>query len=139
MRLELIGHKLCPFVQRVLIILLHKDIPHLVTYVDLDSPPDWLIHLAPLGKVPVLRVDNNITLFESAVINEYLDEVTPAALQPRDPLRRALNRCWIEYGAVCLADQRGMATARTRQEFEQRRDTLLGRLGRLEQIVGARP
>jgi len=46
----------------------------------------------PLGKVPVLKVDGKEVLFESAVINEFIDDVTPSTLKPSDPLTLAKNR-----------------------------------------------
>ncbi|MGC9457270.1 MAG: glutathione S-transferase family protein, partial [Halothiobacillaceae bacterium] len=84
MKLELISFKLCPFVQRSVITLLHKDQPFETTFINLMDPPDWFSEISPLGKVPLLRVDDTV-LFESAVINEFIDEVTPDRLMPEDP------------------------------------------------------
>lgn len=95
--IELISFDLCPFVQRSVITLLEKDIPFKRTNIDLANKPDWFLQISPLGKVPVLRINGNI-LFESAVINEYLDEITPPSMHPGDPLQKAINRAWIEYG-----------------------------------------
>lgn len=98
MNIELISFDLCPFVQRSVITLLEKDIPFKRTNIDLANKPDWFLQISPLGKVPVLKIDGNI-LFESAVINEYLDEVTPPSMHPEDPLQKAVNRAWIEFGS----------------------------------------
>jgi glutathione S-transferase len=101
MALHLISFKTCPFVQRAVITLKHKDIDFDITYIDLADPPDWFLEMSPLKKVPVLKVDDEI-LFESAVINEYLDEITGGDLQPKDPLARAKNRAWIEFASNML-------------------------------------
>ena len=98
MEIELISFDLCPFVQRSVITLLEKDVPFKRTNIDLANKPDWFLRISPLGKVPVLKIDGNI-LFESAVINEYLDEITPPSMHPQDPLQKAVNRAWIEYGS----------------------------------------
>ena len=82
---------LCPYVQRSVITLLHKQVEHSITDIDLSNRPDWSSTMSPLGKVPVLRADGDTVLFESAVINEYIDETTAAPLQPADPLLRAQN------------------------------------------------
>jgi len=87
--LELLSHHLCPYVQRAVITLLEKDIPHRRTYIDLSNKPDWFRQISPLGKVPLLRVGDEV-LFESAVICEYLDEATPVALLVSLTLRRSL-------------------------------------------------
>jgi len=75
MSIELISFKTCPFVQRAAITLGYKKVEHEVTYIDLADPPDWFLDISPLAKVPILKVDGEI-LFESAVINEYLDDIT---------------------------------------------------------------
>ena len=77
MSLELIGFKICPFVQRAVITLLRKDVPYKVTYIDLSSPPVWFNKISPFGKVPVLKINEQQVVFESAIIDEYLDEAYP--------------------------------------------------------------
>ena len=64
-------------------------------YIDLANKPDWFLAMNPLGKVPALRVGEAV-VFESAVINEYLDEVYEPQLHPVAPLERADHRSWIE-------------------------------------------
>lgn len=111
MDFELISFKLCPFVQRAAIVLNFKDIPFRVRYVDLADPPEWFRAMSPFGKVPALRVDQATVLFESSVINEYLDEVTPGRLLPEDPLGRAQARGWIEFTTACLWHSRDFSLA----------------------------
>ncbi len=97
-KLHLISAKTCPYVQRAVIVLLEKNIPFIITYIDLTNKPDWFMQISTQGKVPILQVNEHV-LFESAIINEYLDETYPPALHPIDPLQRALNRAWIEFGS----------------------------------------
>ncbi|HIE45503.1 MAG TPA: glutathione S-transferase family protein [Flavobacteriaceae bacterium] len=52
--------------------------------------------ISPTGKVPVLKVSKSI-LFESGVINEYLDEAYGIPLHPKDLIEKAHNRAWMEY------------------------------------------
>ena len=58
MSLHLISFKTCPFVQRAVITLKHKNIDFEITYIDLADPPDWFLEMSPLNKVPVLKVDD---------------------------------------------------------------------------------
>jgi glutathione S-transferase len=118
--LELISHHLCPYVQRAVITLLEKGIPHQRTYIDLSNKPDWFREISPLGKVPVLKVGDEV-LFESAVICEYLDEITPGSLHPIDPLTKAKHRAWIEFGSSILNTIAGFYNATTEAAFEQKR------------------
>jgi glutathione S-transferase len=100
---DLISFKLCPFVQRSVITLEEKGAPYTLEYIDLANKPDWFLAISPLGKVPVLRVGGDTVVFESAVINEFIEETAPGpALHPSDPLKRAHNRAWIEAASELL-------------------------------------
>lgn len=139
MKLELISFKLCPYAQRTVIALLYKEAPFTLTHVDLADPPQWFLDISPFGKVPVLRVDGEAVIFESAVINEYIDEVFPGRLHPADPLQRALNRSWIEFGSACLTDTFRMTTAKTANKFEDAHTDLVEKLQQLESILSRGP
>lgn len=102
--MELVSFELCPFVQRSVITLKCKGVEHNVTYIDLENPPQWFADISPLGKVPLLKTQGEV-LFESAAINEYIDETTGEPLHPEDPLRRAHNRAWIEFASNLIVAQ----------------------------------
>jgi glutathione S-transferase len=138
MSIELISFKTCPFVQRAAITLGYKEVEHKVTFIDLADPPDWFLEISPLSKVPILRVDGEI-LFESAVINEYLDDITGGELQPKDPLARAKNRAWIEFASNMLGNTYMMKTAAEKGKYEKFRDQLLSQFRRLENRLGDGP
>ena len=95
---KLVSFKVCPFVQRVAITLQYKGIDYDIEYIDLGSPPEWFLAISPLKKVPLLIVDNTV-IFESAVINEYIDEAYQPVLHPEDLLLKAINRSWIEFSS----------------------------------------
>jgi len=109
-KLELISFKLCPFVQRAVIVLKEKNVDFAITYIDLNNPPEWFLEISPRGQVPVLKVGNDV-LFESSVIQEYVDEITPPSLQPSDPLVKAKNRAWIQFGGDVIMSMHGMVMA----------------------------
>jgi glutathione S-transferase len=132
--IELISFELCPFVQRSVITLLKKGIDFKITYIDLDDPPDWFLKISPLGKVPVVRYGDEV-LFESAVINEFLDEITPAPIMPAEPLHKAKDRAWIEYSSQLIVDQYLMSVADNSSDFEKHSEALIDKLQRLEDTV----
>ncbi len=134
MKPELISFKLCPFVQRSVIVLKEKNIDFDITYIDLKNPPDWFKQISPLGKVPVLKVDDEV-LFESAVIMEYLDEVNPPSLHPTDPLLKAKNRAWIEFASTVIMAQFNMLMAKEKEASESAEQELRTKLAQLEQQV----
>jgi glutathione S-transferase len=93
----LVSFKTCPWVQRAAIVLREKNIPFEFRHIEPDNRPDWFLAISPHKKVPVLRVDDTVSLFESNAIAEYLDETTLPRLHPDDPVLRAINRAWTDY------------------------------------------
>jgi glutathione S-transferase len=121
--LELIASKVCPFVQRSDITLLFKGVDYQKTYVDLKNPPQWLHDISPRKKVPVLRIDDSI-IYESAVINELLNEITPGDMHPDDPILKAQHRAMIEFGSDLIMEQYRMIAAKDESTFMQHFDGL---------------
>jgi glutathione S-transferase len=142
-RLKLISHKLCPFVQRAAIALIEKGVSFERIDIDLADKPDWFLKLSPLGKVPVLKVatePNEVALFESNVICEYIEETQSGPrLHPHDPLQRAKHRAWMEFGSAILGDLWGLETTREPAIFENKRQAILGKFARAEAALGAGP
>jgi len=131
--LELISFKLCPFVQRAVIVLKKKNIDFDITYIDLGNPPEWFKEVSPLGQVPVLKVDGEV-LFESSVIQEYVDEITLPSLQPTDPLVKAKNRAWISFGGEILMALHPMVTHKDEAVSNEKRGVVLQKLQQLEAV-----
>lgn len=131
---ELISFDLCPFVQRSVITLNVKNVDFELKYIDLNNKPDWFLKISPLGKVPVLHTQNT-SLFESAVINEYLDEVTQGTSLPTDPLEKAKSRAWIEFGSTAIMSMYMMTVAKDLKGYEAHKGDLLSKLLILEANV----
>jgi len=138
--LRLVGHPLCPYVQRAVIALTEKGVAHERTYIDLAAKPDWFTALSPLGKVPLLLVDETTALFESAVICEFLEETAPGVrLHPDDPVERARHRAWIEFASATLGSIAGLYAAPDAAAFEGKRADLATKMIWLERALGTGP
>ncbi len=137
-KIELISFELCPFVQRSVITLLYKKVKFDTTYIDLTKKPDWFLKISPIGKVPVVKVDDNDVLFESAVINEYLDEITPPMLLPKNPLEKAKLRAWIEFASATIGAQYAWLIADAAQ-YKKLETAYYDKLDYLEKQVKATP
>ncbi|PBP28054.1 glutathione transferase omega-1 [Diplocarpon rosae] len=97
--LKLYSGWFCPFVQRVLLVLLEKNIPFQYIEVNPYQKPESLLKLNPRGLVPTLEY-NNKPLYESTVICEFLEEAYPSAtphLLPSDPYAKAQTRIWVDF------------------------------------------
>jgi glutathione S-transferase len=125
-------------VQRAVIALTEKSTPFERVDVDLANKPDWFKAISPLGKTPVLKVDNG-AIFESAVILEYLEDTQPHPLHPADPLRRAEHRSWIEFGSSILNDIWALYAAPDASAFETKAKVLAGKFGQLERRLSDGP
>jgi len=115
---RLISFKVCPFVQRSVILLNEKGIDFDIEFIDVYNPPEWFLKLSPTGKVPVLQVGDTV-LFESSVISEYLNEVYPPSLHPADPLQKAQNRAWIEYTSPLYMGTFNLLMAKTKEDADK--------------------
>lgn len=136
--IELISFDLCPYVQRSVITLHEKGIEFKRINIDLMNKPEWFLRISPLAKVPVMRIGDQI-LFESAVINEYLDEITPPSLHPEDPFVKAQNRAWIEYGGTLFGASFRHLAAKDEQGSREAQDEIMAKLEYLEQFVAEDP
>lgn len=99
--IKLYDFKSSPNCQRVKVVLAEKNLPYEIVPVDLtkkeQKTPEYL-KMNPYGKVPVLTDDSTV-LYESLVINEYLEEKYPnPPLMPKDPAKKAQGRILVDYG-----------------------------------------
>ena len=136
--LTLVSFDLCPYVQRAAIVLTEKGILFDRIDVDLSDKPDWFKAISPLGKVPLLKVGDEV-LFESAAIVEYLEEILGPPLHPADPLIKARHRGWMEFGSSILADIWTVETTADRQAFDGKVRPLKDKFARVEAELGHGP
>ena len=84
-----------PFSQRCRIVLYEKGMDFQIIDVDVFNKPEDLVIMNPYNMVPVL-VERNLVLYESNIINEYIDERFPhPQLMPADPVMRARARLFL--------------------------------------------
>jgi glutathione S-transferase len=139
-----------PNCQRVKVVLEEKKLAYETIRVDLrkkeQKEPEFL-KLNPRGKVPVL-VDAETVLYESRIINEYLEEQYPEPpLMPKDPAGRAKIRLLMDYALTelipphqklreqMLKDEK----ERNPAELESSRRELIGMLQKFEEELTDQP
>jgi glutathione S-transferase len=105
-------------VQRAAIVLREKGVDFEFRHIDRDNRPDWFLSISPHKKVPVLSVDNKVSLFESNAINEYLDETIEPRLHPADPVQRAINRAWTDFLPTFADMVTGQAYSEDEAEYQ---------------------
>jgi len=99
--IKLYDFKSSPNCQRVKVVLAEKNLPYEIVPIDLQKKEQKTLEylkLNPYGKVPVLTDDSTV-LYESLIINEYLEEKYPnPPLMPKDPAKKAKARILVDYG-----------------------------------------
>ncbi|HEX9700858.1 MAG TPA: glutathione S-transferase family protein [Acidobacteriota bacterium] len=137
--IELFSARVCPYAHRTRLVLAEKGLEFDLTEIDFQNKPERFLKISRYGKVPAIVHDGN-EIYESAIINEYLEEVFPdPPLMPQDPGRRAQVRIWIDfcddhflddlYGAIRNQDAGKHAELKAKVETHLR--TLEGALARL--------
>ena len=131
----LVSFKTCPWVQRAAIVLREKKIDFEFRHIEPDNRPDWFLAISPHKKVPVLRIDDKVSLFESNAIAEYLDETIAPRLHPADPVERAVNRAWTDYIPTFAQSVTGCAYADTEADFNKAIEQIPAAFERLEKAL----
>jgi glutathione S-transferase len=95
--MKLMGISLSPFVRKAAVVLTIKGIDYEQEQIMPGNSEPEFRALSPLGKIPVL-IDGDLTLADSSVICEYLDEKYPEpSVMPKEPENRARARFLEEY------------------------------------------
>lgn len=138
-KLTLISHHLCPYVQRAAIALSERGVAFERRNIDLANKPDWFLKLSPLGKVPVLVIDDDTVLFESSVIAQYVDEITGNTLVSPDVRVKYSQLAWMEIASRTIAEIGNLYNAGTPAAAADARANIEDKFQRLEAALGDGP
>ena len=93
--MKLLASLSSPYTRKVRIVLAEKRIDCDVEIVDVNAPANPVTRDNPLGKIPTLVLDDGTALYDSRVIVEFLDNVSPIArLIPDENRERVAVRRW---------------------------------------------
>lgn len=145
--MKLIGTHTSPFVRKVRIVLAEKKID--VEFV-IDSP--WLAEskvkeINPLGKIPVLVFDDGSPLFDSRVIVEYIDNVSPNnKLLPAPNRERTEVKRWeavadgiCEAAATIVVEKKRPAHQQSSEWIARQQDKIARGLSFMASHLGEKP
>jgi glutathione S-transferase len=100
----IVGSYLSPYVRKVLVCLGTKGVPYRIDPIVPFFGDERFSRLSPLRRIPVL-IDGEVTLSDSTVICEYLEERHPEpAFYPRGPAARARARWLEEFADTRMGD-----------------------------------
>jgi glutathione S-transferase len=93
--MKLIGSIASPYVRKVRVVMAEKKLDYELVLENVWSPDTRIQQFNPLGKVPCLVMEDGGAMFDSRVIVEYLDTLTPVGkLIPVNSRERAEVKCW---------------------------------------------
>jgi glutathione S-transferase len=93
--MKLIGSLASPYVRKVRIVMAEKKVEYHLQLEDVWADDTTIRDFNPLGKIPCLLLEDGEAVFDSRVISEYLDTLTPVGkLIPPSGRERVEVRCW---------------------------------------------
>jgi glutathione S-transferase len=136
--IKLYSAKGCPFARRTRVVLHEKGIDFETREVDFRNKSDEFLAASPTGKVPVVVVDGD-SLYESNIVNQYLDEVhEEPRLMPTDPKARAYARIWMaraddDFYPQVFVSSMGRKRGFSEERISEAQEKLKATLSRLEE------
>ncbi|HJW52383.1 MAG TPA: glutathione S-transferase N-terminal domain-containing protein [Burkholderiaceae bacterium] len=126
----------CPFSQRCRFVLFEKGMDFEIRDVDLFNKPEDINVMNPYGQVPIL-VERDLVLYESNIINEYIDERFPhPQLMPADPVMRARTRLFLfNFERELFVHVQALENSNNQKLIEKGRSTIRDRLTQLAPIM----
>jgi RNA polymerase-associated protein len=129
----------CPYSQRCRFVLFEKGMDFEIRDIDLFNKPEDVATMNPYGQVPIL-VERDLVLYESNIINEYIDERFPhPQLMPADPVMRSRTRLCLSnfekelFVYVSALENRSLAADEKR--LERARAAIRDRLAHLAPML----
>lgn len=94
--MKLLGTHTSPYVRKVRLVLLEKNIPHTYLVDAPREPGSQVVRVNPLGRIPALILDDDTCVFDSPVIAEYADTLNdkPILIPRTDALARMRVKRW---------------------------------------------
>ncbi len=126
----------CPFSQRCRLVLFEKGMDFEIKDVDLFNKPEEISVMNPYGQVPIL-VERELVLYESNIINEYIDERFPhPQLMPADPVMRARARLFLfNFERELFLHVQTLENSNNQKAIEKARGQIRDRLTQLAPIL----
>lgn len=136
--MKLIGSLTSPYVRKVRVVMAEKKLDYKLELENVWSADTQIQKYNPLGKVPCLVMEDGGALFDSRVIVEYLDTLSPVArLLPQSGRERAAVKCWEAIADGVLDACVIVVKEKQRPEAQRSADWIARQYGKLEASLDA--
>lgn len=145
--MQLLVSPTSPYVRKVRIVALELDIDLILKTVNPWASDTDVGQHNPLGKIPALIIDGGQTIFDSAVIVEYLHNLKPSGnILPADPQMRvslktieALGDGLLDAAVAIVIENRRPSEQQSRQAIDRQLNTLNRGLDYIEVFLSKHP
>jgi glutathione S-transferase len=144
--MKLVGSRTSPYVRKVRVILAEKQLPYEFIEESAWTAGTTVPRYNPLNKVPALVMDDGESIYDSAVIAEYLDAISgssliPAAATERARVRRdeALGDGIADAGIAAFLERKREASRQDATWIARQMDKVDASIGALAKHLGHEP
>jgi glutathione S-transferase len=112
--IELIGSKVCPYVQRICLLFSYKKLDYNFKIINpLEQKSDEFKKISPYNKIPVILLEDGKSIYESAAIFQYIDEefqpkiLTGKVIYSKSQgtsYEKAIQRIWTHFSNTKLSN-----------------------------------
>lgn len=136
--MKLIGTPSSPYTRKARMVLAEKRIEYEFVIDEPREANTRVPNYNPLGKVPVLVLDDNTSIFDSRVIVEYLDHASPVTkLIPEDTRHRIQVRRWEALADGCTDAAVAVVMEKRRPADLQLTDWIARQHGKIDRALKA--
>lgn len=134
--MKLIGTPTSPYTRKVRVVLAEKRMECEFVVDTPNTDNSTVIQYNPLGKIPVLVLDDESTLFDSRVIAEYLDNASPGnRLIPEEKRPRIQVRRWEALADGCTDAAVAVLTEKRRPAAQQSTESITRQQGKVDRAL----
>jgi glutathione S-transferase len=148
--MKLIGSNASPYVRKVRVVMAEKRLDYQFAQEDVWAPDTTIASSNPLGKVPCLVMEAGEAMFDSRVIVEYLDTLSPVGkLIPQQGRERAEVKTWealadgvMDAGVLCRLEASWAGRAdgeRSQAWMDRQRAKMAGGIAAMAKGLGDKP
>lgn len=144
--MKLFASHTSPYARKVRVVLIEKRLDYELVPTDVSVPNHGALEHNPLGKIPVLVLEDGFAVYDSPVITEYLDSKTPVGrLIPEDPKPRMIVKRWealadglMDAGVAIIMENRRPEGERSAQWIARQRGKIERALEVMSEALGER-
>jgi len=144
--MKLIGSKTSPYVRKIRVLLAERQLAHEFVEESAWTADTKVPNYNPLNKVPALQLDGGESIYDSAVIADYLDAISGGTYLAQQPAERAKVKCLealgdgiADAGIAAFLERKREASRQDAAWIARQLDKVNAGIAAVSQSLGSRP